>query len=212
MIVDLRLCPCGSGLRLARCCQMDFSLVPPATASSPLLPSVQRAIERHAGGAVEDAERLCLEVLELAPGQLDALSLLYRIRKGAGQEGAAEVLLRRIVQLHPNTLWATQELVLLLFGKGAIAEAERHARNAVRIAPENAQSHNLLGMILTEANRPQIGEYHYRRVLELTRARDPIVLANLAWNLRNQGRMAESRALYEEASAAAPNVMQTWLG
>jgi tetratricopeptide (TPR) repeat protein len=212
MIVDLRLCPCGSGLRLARCCQMDFSLVPPAAASSPLLPSVQRAMERHAGGAVEDAERLSLEVLELAPGQLDALSLLHRIRKAAGQENAAEVLLRRIVQLHPNTLWATHELVLLLFGKGAIAEAERHARNAVRIAPENPQSHNLLGMILTEANRPQTGEYHYRRVLELTRARDPILLANLAWNLRNQGRMAESRALYEEASAAAPNVMQTWLG
>jgi Tfp pilus assembly protein PilF len=212
MIVDLRQCPCGSGLRLARCCQMDFSLVPPPAANSPLLPSVQRALEQHAQGAVEDAERLCLEVLELAPGQLDALSLLYRIRQAAGQENAAQVLLRRIVQLHPNTLWATHELALSLFGKGAIAEAERHARNAVRIAPENPQSHNLLGMILTEANRPQTGEYHYRRVLELTRGRDPILLANLAWNLRNQGRMAESRALYEEASAAAPNVVQTWLG
>ncbi len=212
MIVDLRLCPCGSGLRLARCCQMDFSLIPPAAASGPLLPSIQRAVEQHAQGAVEDAERLCLEVLELTPGQLDGLALLYRIRKAAGQENAAQILLRRIVQLHPNTLWATHELVLLLFGKGAIAEAELHARNAVRIAPENPQSHNLLGMILTEANRPQIGEYHYRKVIELTRGRDPILLANLAWNLRNQGRMAESRALYEEASAAAPNVVQTWLG
>src|SRR5712691_4282651 len=176
MIVDLRLCPCGSGLRLARCCQMDFSLMP------------------------------------LAPAQLDALSLLYRIRKAAGQENAAQVLLRRIVQLHPNTLWATHEVTLMLFAKGAIAEAEIHARNAVRIAPENPQSHNLLGMIMTEANRPRIGEYHYRKVIELTRARDPIVLANLAWNLRNQGRMAESRELYEESSAAAPDVVQTWLG
>src|SRR5712692_8272046 len=212
MIVDLRLCPCGSGLRLARCCQMDFSLMPPAAASGPLTPTIQRAAERHAQGAVEDAERLCLEVLELAPAQLDALSLLYRIRKAAGQENAAQVLLRRIVQLHPNTLWATHEVTLMLFGKGAIAEAEIHARNAVRIAPENPQSHNLLGMIMTEANRPRIGEYHYRKVIELTRARDPIVLANLAWNLRNQGRMAESRQLYEESIAAAPDVVQTWLG
>src|SRR6266851_2420618 len=212
MIVDLRLCPCGSGLRLARCCQMDFSLMPPAAASGPLTPTIQRAAERHAQGAVEDAERLCLEVLELAPAQLDALSLLYRIRKAAGQENAAQVLLRRIVQLHPNTLWATHEVTLMLFAKGAIAEAEIHARNAVRIAPENPQSHNLLGMIMTEANRPRIGEYHYRKVIELTRARDPIVLANLAWNLRNQGRMAESRELYEESSAAAPDVVQTWLG
>src|SRR5205085_1480189 len=116
------------------------------------------------------------------------------------------------VRMHPNTLWATQELTLTLFSRGAVAEAEIHARNAVRIAPQNPQSHNLMGMIMTEANRPQIGEYHYRKVLELSRARDPILLANLAWNLRNQGRMAESRELYEESSAAAPDVVQTWLG
>jgi tetratricopeptide (TPR) repeat protein len=191
---------------------MDFSMVPPGAASGPLLPMVQRAAERHAQGAVEEAERGCLEVLELAPGQLDALSLLYRIRRAAGQENAANVLLQRIVQLHPNTLWATQELTLALFGKGAIADAEVHARNAVRIAPQNPQSHNLMGMIMTEANRPQIGEYHYRKVIELSRGRDPILLANLAWNLRNQGRMAESRQLYEESTAQAPEVLQTLLG
>jgi Tfp pilus assembly protein PilF len=212
MIVDQRLCACGSGLRLVRCCQMDFSLVPPPAASGPLLPMVQRAAELHAQGAVAEAEQRCLEVLELAPGQLEGLSLLYRIRKAGGQENAANVLLQRIVRLHPNTLWATQELTLVLFGKGAIAEAEVHARNAVRIAPQNPQSHNLMGMIMTEANRPQIGEYHYRKVIELSRVRDPILLANLAWNLRNQGRMAESRALYEESTAQAPEILQTLLG
>ncbi|HEX3864180.1 MAG TPA: sulfotransferase [Stellaceae bacterium] len=212
MIVDVRVCACGSGLRLMRCCQMDFSMIPPASASQPLLPAVQRAAQLHASGAVEEAERLCLETLELAPSQHDALSLLYRIRKAGGQENAAHVLLRRIVQLHPNTLWATHELTVALFGRGALAEAEIHARNAVRIAPENPQSHNLMGMIMTEANRPQIGEYHYRRVIELSRARDPIVLANLAWNLKNQGRMSEARTLYEESSTANPSVLQTWLG
>ena len=82
----------------------------------------------------------------------------------------------------------------------------------MRIAPENPQAHNLMGMIMTEANRPQVGEYHYRRVLELTGQRDPILLANLAWNLKNQGRMAEARALYEESVAAAPDIRQTLLG
>ena len=212
MIVDQRLCACGSGLRLVRCCGMDFSVVPPSEASGPLMPLARRAIELHAQGAVAEAEQRCLEVLELAPGQLDGLSLLYRIRKAAGQENAANTLLQRIVRLHPNTLWATHDLTLLLFGKGAIAEAEIHARNAVRIAPQNPQSHNLMGMIMTEANRPQIGEYHYRKVIELSRGRDPILLANLAWNLRNQGRMEESRQLYEESSGQAPNVLQTWLG
>src|SRR5260221_5081489 len=212
MLFDLRQCPCGSGLRLARCCQLDLTLVPPPEASLPLLSIVERAAERHSQGAIEEAERSCLEVLELAPTQLDALSLLYRIRKDAGNQSAADALLRRIVQVHPNTLWATYELAAMLFGRGAIAEAELHARNAVRIAPENPQSHNLLAMVMTEANRPQIGAYPYRPVLGLSRGRDPILLANLAWNLKNQGRMAEARELYEESSGQAPDVMQTWLG
>src|SRR5712691_7091540 len=105
MIVDMRLCGCGSGLRLVRCCQMDFSVVPPGAAMAPLVPMAQRAAERHAQGAVEEAEKLCLEVLELAPGQLEALSLLYRIRKAGGRDNAAHTLLRRVVKLHPNTLW-----------------------------------------------------------------------------------------------------------
>jgi tetratricopeptide (TPR) repeat protein len=212
MLVDLRLCHCGSGLRLARCCQLDLSLMPPPEASLPLLSLVERASALHGQGDVEGAEKLCLEVLELAPTQLDALSLLYRIRKLGANQAATDALLRRIVQVHPNTVWATHDLAVMLFGRGAIAEAELHARNAVRIAPENPQSHNLLAMITTEANRPQVGEYHYRKAIELSRGRDPILLANLAWNLKNQGRMAEARQIYEESSAMAPDVLQTWLG
>jgi tetratricopeptide (TPR) repeat protein len=212
MMVDQRLCACGSGLRAVRCCAADFSLVPPPEAIRPILPVVERALELHRQGAVAEAERVCLEALELAPTQLDALSLLYQIRKAGNVERAADVLLRRIVALHPNTFWAINQLALALFNKGAVLEAEIHARNAVRIAPENPQSHYLMGMVMTEANRPQIGEYHYRQALELTRGRDPILIANLAWNLKNQGRMEEARTLYQESVAAAPEVLQTLLG
>jgi Flp pilus assembly protein TadD len=57
----------------------------------------------------------------------------------------------------------------------------------MRIAPENAQSHYLMGLVLTEANRPAVGEYHYYRALKLSGTRDPVVLANLALCLKNQG-------------------------
>src|SRR5665213_276894 len=78
--------------------------------------------------------------------------------------------------------------------------------------PRPYQAHNLMGMIMTEANRPQIGEYHDRRVLALSETRDPILLANLAWNLKNQGRMEEARTLYQESATAAPDIRQTQLG
>ena len=182
-----------------------------AGGGAPLLPVAEQAVAAQREGRAAEAERLCHEVLELAPAQPEALATLWRICSSNGRGLAAEALLRRIVQFHPNTLWATHELTLALLAKGAVADAEIHARNGVRIAPENAQSHNLLGMVMTEANRPQTGEYHYRRVIELSGMRDPIVLANLAWNLKNQGRIAESRSFTKRATAA-PQVVETLLG
>jgi Tfp pilus assembly protein PilF len=127
-------------------------------------------------------------------------------------EPGSEAFLARVVRLDPNDLAATQALALALFNRGALAEAEPLARNAVRLAPTDAQSHNLMGMILTEAQRPQVGEHHYRRALELLGRPAPILLANLAWNLKNQGRMAEARAFYEQSMVLDPGIFQTVLG
>ena len=176
------------------------------------VPLVERALAAYREGRTDSAEQLCLKVLELAPEHGRALLLLYEIRKEQGLASVADALIRRIVALDPNNLGATVELALNLFSKGNLAEAELHARNAVRIAPENPQSHNLMGMIMTESNRPQIGEYHYRRAMELGKVRDPILLANLAWNLKNQGRMAEARALYQESVRVAPDIRRTQIG
>jgi tetratricopeptide (TPR) repeat protein len=151
-------------------------------------------------------------MLELAPGREDALIFLYRLFRHQNKNQPAENLIRRVVTLNPNNFWATNELTLMLLNRGALAEAEVHARNAIRIAPQNAQAHNLMGLVLTEANRPLIGEYHYRRVLELAESDEPITLANLAWNLKNQGRITEARGLYEKSMALKPDVIQTVLG
>jgi tetratricopeptide (TPR) repeat protein len=191
---------------------MNPAAMPPPESSRHLMPLVERAVTAHRQGAIETAERLCLDVLELAPDRPGALTVLYQIRKDQGNHTAAEALIRRVVTLDPNNFAATNEFALLLLGKGAIQEAEVQARNAIRIAPQNPQAHNLMGMILTEAQRPQVGEYHYRKVLELSGGRDPILLANLAWNLKNQGRMEEGRALYKESVDTAPNIRQTLLG
>ncbi len=205
-------CPCGSGLRVSRCCALQLGALPPADAVRHLVPLVERAVQAYQQGAKDTAEQLCLDVLELAPDRPGALSVLYSLRREQGKPAAAEALIRRLVHFDPNNFDATNELALLLLGKGALEEAEIHARNAIRIAPQAAQAHNLMGMIMTEAQRPRLGEYHYRQVLALSGVRDPILLANLAWCLKNQGRMEEARALYTESRAAAPDIRETLLG
>lgn len=191
---------------------MDGVVHAPSEATRHLIPLVERAAQAWRVGSKAIAERLCLDVLELAPDRVGALTVLYEIRKAEGNQRATSVLVRRIVTLDPNNFWATNELTLLLLASRNLQEALVYARNAVRIAPENAQSHNLLGMAMTEAQQAPVGEYHYRRALELANGRDPVLLANLAWSLKCQGRVEEARALYTESVAAHPDVPQTLLG
>jgi tetratricopeptide (TPR) repeat protein len=57
-----------------------------------------------------------------------------------------------------------------------------------------------------------MGEYHYTRALELSGTRDPVVLADFALCLKNQDKMAEARALYQESLRAAPDSLHALLG
>ncbi|MBV8767232.1 MAG: sulfotransferase [Hyphomicrobiales bacterium] len=205
-------CACGSGLRARRCCDLEPSYVAPPEARDAAERLAKKAGKALANGHLAMAERQSLEALEKAPRLCAALAILYQVRRHGGADQAALTLLQRLVALEPNNIEATQELAMLLFQKGDLAAAEHQARNAIRLAPSHPRSHNLMGMILTEAQRPHIGEHHYRRVLELSGDRDPILLANLAWNLKCQGRIAEARQLYVQSTQAAPEVFQTLFG
>ena len=204
------LCECGSGLAAVCCCDLDLAAAQPESPAVAAL--VERALQAQAAGDLVAVERACLAVIDACPMQRDAIRMLMQLHRTGGNLRAAEALLRRLVALDPNDVAAAIDLGLLLLDKGDFVGAEIPARNAVRMAPISPKSHNLLAMVLTESHRPHAGEYHYRRALQLSPARAPILIANLAWNLRNQGRMSEARQLYIECTKAGPPVQQTWLG
>jgi tetratricopeptide (TPR) repeat protein len=202
-------CRCLSGLRHDRCCGLDWRVAWEGRDAGRELDQAREALK---SGALEAATAKLVDFLNLRPLDLEALGLLQQIRAEQGRPRASEALLKRLVRLNPNNIAATQALALLLFNRRALQEAEIHARNAVRMTPSDAQSHNLLGMIMTEAHRPHLGEYHYRRAIELLAKPSSILLANLAWNLKNQGRMEEARDLYRQSVALDPNIFQTLFG
>jgi tetratricopeptide (TPR) repeat protein len=180
---------------------------------SPIIPqdATKAAAAALAAGSLLEAERFCLDALTEGD-RAEPLHLLVQVYSAQRRHKEAEAAARRCLALSADDIWAITTLAQLLLAQGRLREAEVQARNAVRVAPRLAQSHNLMGMITTEAQAPVVGEYHYRRVLSLTSGRDPVLLANLAWNLKSQGRMEESRALYQECVAAAPQLVQAWLG
>ncbi len=88
VMTDLSLCPCGSGLRKLRCCALDLAGLSPRDASAPLQTLVEQA-DAAADNDSAAAIALCCQVLELAPGQEQALALLYRLRKAEPRPAAA---------------------------------------------------------------------------------------------------------------------------
>jgi len=212
MINGGQLCACGTGLSRASCCELDLS-VPADPAADPLLVTLEaRANRALSDGQMAEAERLILEVLEHVPRRVAALATLYKIRTAQGNQKTATTLAQRIVKLEPGNYWATNELALLLLQQQDVVQALYYARNAIRIEPHNAQSHALMGMALTEAGRPAIGAYHYGKALRLLGSRNPVLLANLALCLRNQGKMQHARELYREANEAQPDNIHVLLG
>ncbi len=201
-------CECGSGLTPSNCC----ALAPDTDPVAPELESeAQRAAEALQRGDRAEAQRLSAAVLERAPRSPLALATLGEIHFDADNRRAAISLIERLSQVEPHNFWPSNKLALLELKRGNVGTAERHARQAVRLAPANPQAHNLMGMVMTEAHRPVIGEYHCRRALELSGRRIPLVLANLATCLKNQGRIPEARSLYREADMLAPGTRQTLL-
>ena len=172
---------------------------------APLAAALDQARQQGGDRALEP---FCLAILAQSPGHPDALWALSRLRLAEGKSAAVEALVRRILTLNPDDARASQDLALRLMRVGDPAEADSHARNAVRTAPNDPQSHAVMAMVLTEGLKPHAADAHYRRAIALRLARDgvrdPILLSNHALCLRMQGRMAEGRALYREAQAAAP--------
>ena len=201
-------CACGSGLSSARCCALDYGQVWP-TGDERRLAAARAA---WSGGDPAQAERLTLALLEQAPTQVGALGLLHDIRAAQNNPAAALALLARMVRLEPGAPGPTIALTLLLVRMGQMEAADAYARNAVRLAPTDPMAHTLMGLVQTELQRPRVGEHHYRRVLALVETPTATLLANLAWNLKTQGRMAEARALFEQSVAIDPGLFNTLFG
>ncbi|USQ95220.1 tetratricopeptide repeat-containing sulfotransferase family protein [Caulobacter sp. RL271] len=202
-------CDCGSGLRAVRCCAQS-AFVPPF-AEHAFADDLTRSVAAAEADDTDLALALCRQVLDRAPDRIDALSLFARLLAATGPVAAQVAVLLRLQALSPNDTAATQELALQLLRLGRLEDAEIQARNAVRLAPDQALSHVLLANVLTQADKPHAGEFHYSRALEIG-PRDAITLANLAWCLKLQGRLDEARALYAEATDLDPSVGLTWLG
>jgi tetratricopeptide (TPR) repeat protein len=128
----------------------------------------------------------------------------------AGDRAAAEQLLIQAIEAAPLDAGALRALYDLRADRPSAAESL--LIRIVRLEPDNPSAQALLGRLLSETHRPQRAEPHLRRALALSPKPGAALLADLAWTLRNQGRMAESRRLFEQSHALDPSRFNTVYG
>ncbi|MBU6396954.1 MAG: sulfotransferase [Rhodospirillales bacterium] len=201
-------CPCGSGLRQALCCAADMTLWPSQEAAALLDDKAAEATKFFNEKKYSEAEALALKILDAVPNQRAALRVLFEIRNAQKRTKAADALGARLARLPgPPALraLANGQYAQYLVAQGRHAEALPFAAEAVKAAPKAAQAQHVLGVVFTETGAVLAGERHYRRALALLGAEDGMVLGNLAWNLKLQGRLSEAEALYAKALALRPD-------
>ena len=208
-MLDTVPCACGSGLRRRRCCEADPTALPDPVSAELLEAQGAETTRLFNEKKPREAEALALKLLDLAPHQRAALRVLFEIRKSENKAAATEALARRLAALPAASAAveaaANLQLAQLLIAQGRHAEAEASARRALVLTPRDPTAHHVMGVVLTETARVTAGERHYRRAAELLGREDGTVMANLAWNLKLQGRLEEAASVYERALLLRPD-------
>jgi tetratricopeptide (TPR) repeat protein len=208
-MLNTELCPCGSGLRTLRCCGADQAAAPEAASQELLNAKAAEATSLFNEKKPAEAAALAIKILDLAPNNRAALRVLFEVRRAEGKTPATEKLARRLAEIpaeNPAASAAAQlQLAQLLVGQGRHLDAEPAARAAIKLSPRDATAHHVMGVVLTETGRLRGGEHHYRTALRLLERDDGMVLANLAWNMKLQGRLDEAAEIYKAALALRPD-------
>ena len=205
-----KLCACQSGLLAKACCD-NSSFLFDVSKEKLFDVSFNNCLGLYKQKKLSEARQGCLDILNKLPAHTKALRLLYLLHKTDNKTKATEILLRRLLVLLPNDEKLYCDLAMILYQRGDNKEAELNARNVVRLNPNNAEGHNLMGMIMSDIHRLQAGEYHYRKALEL---HEPLgkLCANLGLNLKKQGKLQEAEAVYAQALELEPDNSDSLLG
>ena len=204
--LDSTLCDCGSGLRRRRCCELDFASQPDPAQHDLLSSWLQTVTTTRAEGKNREATLLLLRLLDLAPLWPEALQILFDIRLAEGQKPAATALAARLVAVQPENAHALGRYAGILAAREMHQQAVAVARRGLLVAPRLPLFHQILGVSYTELGQLEAGEHHYRQALaRLPAGHNKFQLENnLAWNLRQQGRLEEAAGLYAALRVKEP--------
>jgi len=131
---------------------------------------LQKAAALYGRGDLRGAREACWQLLQLNPGQVDALHILGLAAWRVGERDLAFDEIRKAIASEPRKPQPHNSLGVMLKELGDLAGAEAAFRTAIDLMPDYPDALTNLGNILCEAGRLVDAESLHRRVIELAPA------------------------------------------
>lgn len=169
--------------------------------------ALQKALEHHLAGRLQQAEAIYLQVLKKEPKNADALHLAGVLAHQGEKNQVAIELIRRAIACKPAFPEAYCNLGNVLKAQGEIEAAADSYRSAIELKPDLIGAHNNLGNILRDMGQLGQAISCYREALTYN-PHHAEAHYNLAIVLKQQGNLAEAVASYRQAIACKPGIAE----
>ncbi len=163
---------------------------------------IRTAVELLRRAQFSEAEPIFRQILDVEPGQPDALHGLSVIAHGRGDKDGAESLLRALVAARPERASAKYDLACMLIDRGGDDEALLLLQDVLRVSQQHAQAYFQLGFIHRLQGSLDEAETALRQCLLLTPHHAGAV-CELARVYRDRGEYASALGIFEEAAATS---------
>jgi tetratricopeptide (TPR) repeat protein len=173
-------------------------------ALSPSRGMMARAAEHHKAGRLDEAEKLCRQVLQKNPLHVDALRMLGLIAAAAGDLDEAENLLRQALSEAPDHVPAMFELGRVLKEMDRPEDAIEVYTQLLEQQPDNPKAHYRMAGALAPAALTREAAQAYRRCLELAPKHSGAWLG-LGHMLKTLGEQEEGIAAYHRCLELEPD-------
>jgi len=210
-------CPCGSNKKYKNCCMplreaevIENSPKKAQPTTTWIADLMQEAGRRHRSGQLVEARKIYQQVLDAAPGHLQALHLLGVIAQQTGDNRLAVVLIGSAIRGNPADPIYHCNLGLAHYGLGQLDQAVACYRRAIQIAPRFAEALNNLGNALRDQGKLKEATACFAKALQI-RPDYADAHNNLGNALRDRGELHDAIASFRRAIDIRPEFADAYV-
>jgi tetratricopeptide (TPR) repeat protein len=171
--------------------------------------AIKSAFENYRAGNLQQTVDICREILEIQPGNINALNLLGIVSYQQKDYDSAIEHTRKLVSLNSGNAQSYYILGHSLQEKGAVDEAITYYKKSLQLNPDFVDAHYNLGTIFQDKKMYDEGISCYQKVLQLNPG-DVDAYYNLGFVLQEKGQHAEAMALFWKALQLNPNLDEAY--